>query len=155
METKKLAQVCLDEFGGEHQRMLMVEEMLELGTTLCHYLRGRRVSDKVQEELADCYAVLDQMDIVFGLELEVSKSVIPIDPDIKLFLRLSAVLQGMLLRSVDFEGEYHEKLILFRLFLDELRLKFGAKGVEKWYVEKQERMVRRLKARGVEMGVEE
>jgi len=128
-----------------------VEEILELGTTLLHYRRGRRVEDKIREEIADCYAVLDQMKIVFRLEPEVSKSVISIDSDIKLFLRLSAVLQGMLLREIKYESEYHENLILLRLFLDGLRLKFGAEDVEKWKIKKQERMVRRLKARGVEI----
>ncbi len=92
MDNKELIKKIKENYNYEAQIRQAIEEMSELTTALCHYLRGRRVRDHVQEEIADCYAVLDQMTDIFG-----------------------------------------------------------ADEIEKWKVKKQERMVRRLKARGVEI----
>lgn len=44
----------------------MIEEGSELVTALCHQRRGRFNTDRIYEEIADCLAMLDQMDLIFG-----------------------------------------------------------------------------------------
>lgn len=66
MEEKSVAQSCLDLWGEKNQIYQMIEEGSELVTALCHQRRGRFNMDRVYEEVADCLAMLDQMDLVFG-----------------------------------------------------------------------------------------
>lgn len=66
MEKKSVGKRCLDLWGEENQIFQMIEEGSELVTMLCHRRRGRYNADHVFEEIADCFAMLDQMDLIFS-----------------------------------------------------------------------------------------
>ena len=65
MTRVELAQACLDKYGAESQKLKMVGEGAELTAAVCRMAEGRFVEDQVAEEVADCLAILDQMDILF------------------------------------------------------------------------------------------
>jgi hypothetical protein len=156
-ELGKLTQACLDEFGEKHQEMLMIEEMSELTIELCHYSRGRNVGDKVCAEIADVYAVLDQMDYLFGTVGGGDDGGIDIMSQGELFEYIISVMGNIQNWLASYSNRNFEKETLRGFFLklrwglDGLTRKFGKDEIEKWKIKKAERMVARLKARGVEI----
>jgi NTP pyrophosphatase (non-canonical NTP hydrolase) len=68
MTRTELAKACLEKYGADAQITKTIEECAELIQKLCHYKIGRFVQDQVAEKIADCRAMLDQMDIIFGEE---------------------------------------------------------------------------------------
>lgn len=73
MNCKKIKQAIIEHYGADHQLAKAVEEQTEL----IHVI-ARRLQSKVwdteafYEELADVYAMLDQVKIIFGLENNIS-----------------------------------------------------------------------------------
>ncbi len=143
MNAKELAQKCIDIFGETTQREQMVEEGSELTTALCHYMHRRPlVHDNVCEEIADCYACLDAMDILFSTEgicFEMSDEV---DIIIRSVISDIGEMQMILL---DYDAE--DIPILKPLFqdlrngLNELSDMLGKKEIEAWRKIKHDRMV--------------
>jgi len=152
MDNKKLAQACLDEFGEEEQRMQMIEEMSELTTELCHFRHGRRVADKVEEEIADCYAVLDQMNFLYAFDRSYIQSDELLNPNqvfLETFQVIGRIQQEIAVEpiSVKVKGYF----LFFKMCLNQLTDIFDAGKIEAWKLMKRNRMIARLKARGVEI----
>ena len=67
MKNKELYMNAIETYGQKNQIMKTIEEMAELTSELCRYQIGQKdVIEKVQNELADCLIMLDQMEIIFG-----------------------------------------------------------------------------------------
>ena len=70
MNKTELTQKCIDIFGHEAQCLKMVEEGAELTAALLQKERDQKSLDHVCEEIADVYAVLDSMDIIFEVKIK-------------------------------------------------------------------------------------
>ena len=68
MNEKKLYEKVFETYGKEAQIIKAIEEMAELSVSLCgHKLNKENAAAEVQNELADCIIMLDQMDMIFGI----------------------------------------------------------------------------------------
>jgi len=66
-ELEKLYEDCIEFWGFEKQAREAQEECAELIVSISHYLRGRNgASEKIIEELADVYLMLNQLIPYFG-----------------------------------------------------------------------------------------
>lgn len=64
---------AIDTFGEDMQLNVAVEEFSELTKEICKHKRGADNISNIIEEMADCYIMLEQMKIIFGIsELSVS-----------------------------------------------------------------------------------
>lgn len=61
---------ALKKYGANAQIVMVFEEMAELQKELCKYLRGRQNEAEIAEEIADVRIMLDQMELLFGLDTE-------------------------------------------------------------------------------------
>ena len=57
-------------YGEEHQLTVTIEELSELTKEICKYRRGIGNRDALIEELADCYIVLEQIELIFNITSE-------------------------------------------------------------------------------------
>lgn len=55
---------------GDKQIVIAIEELSELTKELCKAIRGQSNNQNVLEELADCYIVLKEMQLYFGITPE-------------------------------------------------------------------------------------
>lgn len=55
-------------FGKDMQLTVAVEEFSELIKEICKSKRGRDNRNNIIEELADCYIMLEQVGIIFGID---------------------------------------------------------------------------------------
>lgn len=62
----EILQKAVDHFGINSQIDVAIEEMAELTQALVHYKRGR--SANIEEEIADVYVILQQIEMYFGSE---------------------------------------------------------------------------------------
>ena len=58
---------AIELFGKDMQLNVAIEELSELAKEICKNKRGRDNRDAIIEEMADCYIVLEQMLIIFGI----------------------------------------------------------------------------------------
>ena len=58
---------AIDTFGVDMQLNVAVEEFAELTKEICKHKRGSDNVSNIIEEMADCYIMLEQMKIIFGL----------------------------------------------------------------------------------------
>lgn len=65
MTTLKKA---IETYGKDMQLNVAVEEFSELIKEICKHKRGRDNRDNIIEEMADCYIMLEQLKMMFGLE---------------------------------------------------------------------------------------
>lgn len=65
LKEENLYQKAASLWGFEFQTRMMIEEMAELTTALCHISRNRGSIEAVMEEIADVEIVLNQMKIIF------------------------------------------------------------------------------------------
>ena len=65
LKEENLYQKAVSLWGFESQIQMIIEEMAELTTALCHVLRNRESIEAVMEELADVEIMLNQMKIIF------------------------------------------------------------------------------------------
>ena len=64
MTTLKKA---IETYGKDMQLTVAVEEFSELIKEICKHKRGADNRDNIIEEVADCYIMLEQMEIIFGI----------------------------------------------------------------------------------------
>ena len=58
---------AIDTWGVDMQLNIAVEEFAELTKEICKYKRGADNISNIVEEMADCYIMLEQMKVMFGL----------------------------------------------------------------------------------------
>ena len=58
----------IETYGKDMQLIVAMEEFSELTKELCKYLRGQGDIEHIKEEMADCYIMLSQLKIIFGIE---------------------------------------------------------------------------------------
>ena len=58
---------AIDTFGVSMQLNIAVEEFSELTKEICKHKRGADNISNIIEEMADCYIMLEQMKMMFGL----------------------------------------------------------------------------------------
>ena len=58
---------AIEAFGKDMQLTVAVEELSELIKEICKSKRGNFNIDNITEELADCYIMMDQIAIIFGI----------------------------------------------------------------------------------------
>jgi len=147
MTRVELAQACIDKYGAEKQKLKMVEEMAELTQRVCQFQNGRFVQDQVAEEIADCLAVLDGMDILFGVA-ENHEDTYTGFTGYKILLITIGNIQFWLPRDhgVGWEKQTMGSLFyLLRLELMGLSKEIGQDKVDTWRQIKADRMEERLK----------
>jgi len=150
LEEKSVEKRCLDLWGEENQIYQMIEEGSELVTALCHRRRGRYNVDHVCEEIADCFAMLGQMDLVFGKIQTNFLDSNPVEKNHKAssdLLSTIGELQLALARCTQPKRE-NEKikdlLHSFRYHLNCLAAVIDNDAIAKWKAIKRERILIRL-----------
>ena len=61
---------AIEIYGKDMQLNVAVEELSELIKEICKNKRGRDNRDNIIEEMADCYIMLEQISIIFGVRKE-------------------------------------------------------------------------------------
>lgn len=65
---KNVLQQAIETYGAEAQLNVAIEEFSELIKEICKHKRYADNTDAIIEEMADCYIMLEQMKMIFGLE---------------------------------------------------------------------------------------
>ena len=78
MDAKREAAIleaAIAHFGPERQVLKAIEELGELSIELARYLNGIGNLEAVHEEMADCFVMLNQLELIYGdvTEIEVAK----------------------------------------------------------------------------------
>ena len=58
---------AIETYGAEAQLNVAIEELSELIKEICKHKRGADNKEAIIEEMADCYIMLKQMQMIFGL----------------------------------------------------------------------------------------
>ena len=61
---------AIEVYGEDMQLNVAIEEFSELIKEICKHKRGEDNRDNIIEEMADCYIMLRQMEIIFGIWFE-------------------------------------------------------------------------------------
>lgn len=72
-ERKKIYYAALKKWGFEAQIWMVIEEMSELQKEICKVERGKRDYDALADEIADTIIMLEQLQLMFGLNNLVSQ----------------------------------------------------------------------------------
>ena len=65
---------AIETYGKDMQLNVAIEEFSELIKEICKYKRGEDNLDNIIEEMADCYLMLSQLRIIFGIKVaDISK----------------------------------------------------------------------------------
>ena len=67
---------AIETYGKDMQLTVAVEELSELVKEICKNKRGTDNYDNIVEEIADCYIMLDQLILIFGIRSVEIKRVI-------------------------------------------------------------------------------
>ena len=59
---------AIETYGKDMQLTVAVEELSELIKEICKYKRGRDNIENIIEEMADCYIMLEQIEIIFDID---------------------------------------------------------------------------------------
>lgn len=59
---------AIETYGKDMQLNVAIEEFSELIKEICKHKRGEGNIDNIIEEMADCYIMLSQLKIIFGIE---------------------------------------------------------------------------------------
>lgn len=65
---KAIYRKAIKTYGAEAQLNVAIEEFSELIKEICKHKRGADNTEAIIEEMADCYIMLKQMQIIFNLE---------------------------------------------------------------------------------------
>lgn len=57
-------------YGKDMQLNVAIEEFSELIKEICKHKRGEDNRDNILEEMADCYIMLEQLGVIFGIWFE-------------------------------------------------------------------------------------
>lgn len=60
---------AIETYGKDMQLNVAVEEFSELIKEICKNKRGRDNRENIIEEMADCYIMLQQLEIIYGISL--------------------------------------------------------------------------------------
>lgn len=60
---------AIETYGKDMQLNVAVEELSELIKEICKNKRGNDNRENIIEEMADCYIMLRQLEIIFGIKL--------------------------------------------------------------------------------------
>ena len=60
---------AIETYGEDMQLTVAVEELSELIKEICKNKRGSDNRDNIIEEMADCYIMLQQLEIIYGISL--------------------------------------------------------------------------------------
>lgn len=71
MTPKEILTAALNRWGSAMQTVVAIEEMAELQKELCKYIRGKGNVEAIAEEIADVYIMLQQMEMLHGIECQV------------------------------------------------------------------------------------
>jgi hypothetical protein len=58
---------AIEVYGKDMQLNVAIEEFSELIKEICKHKRGEDNLDNIMEEMADCYIMLQQMEIIFNI----------------------------------------------------------------------------------------
>jgi NTP pyrophosphatase (non-canonical NTP hydrolase) len=58
---------AIEVYGKDMQLNVAIEEFSELIKEICKHKRGEDNLDNIIEEMADCYIMLTQLEIIFGI----------------------------------------------------------------------------------------
>lgn len=67
-ERKKIYRAAIDAWGVDAQQWMVVEELGELQTALSQMRRGRIGPEDVADEIADATIMLEQLQLMLGVE---------------------------------------------------------------------------------------
>lgn len=67
-ERKKIYRAAIDAWGVDAQQWIVVEELGELQTALSQMRRGRIGPEDVADEIADATIMLEQLQLMLGVE---------------------------------------------------------------------------------------
>ncbi len=73
MDKNKIYKQALDKWGKIPQIVMLFEEMAELQKELSKNLRGKDNIDSIAEEIADVEIMIEQMKLLFEIDLDVRK----------------------------------------------------------------------------------
>lgn len=65
---RKVYRRAIETYGEEAQLWMVIEEMSELAKEICKYKRGKRCSADLADEIADVSIMLEQAQMIFGVE---------------------------------------------------------------------------------------
>lgn len=68
MDEQDVLLNAIAEYGKEAQLWMVIEEMSELAKEICKAMRGKNDPDAIADEIADVRIMLDQAEIIFGVE---------------------------------------------------------------------------------------
>lgn len=64
---KSVLKKAIETYGTDMQLNVAVEEFAELTKEICKHKRGNDNTEAIIEEMADCYIMLEQMQMIFGI----------------------------------------------------------------------------------------
>lgn len=64
---KSVLKKAIETYGADMQLNVAIEEFAELTKEICKHKRGADNIKAIVEEMADCYIMLEQMQMIFGL----------------------------------------------------------------------------------------
>ena len=64
---KEVLKRAIETYGAEAQLNVAIEEFAELTKEICKHKRYADNTKAIVEEMADCYIMLEQMQMIFGL----------------------------------------------------------------------------------------
>lgn len=59
---------AIEVYGKDMQLTVAIEEFSELIKEICKHKRGEDNRDNILEEMADCYIMLEQLEIIFDID---------------------------------------------------------------------------------------
>jgi hypothetical protein len=59
---------AIETYGVDMQLNVAIEEFSELIKEICKHKRGNDNRENIIEEMADCYIMLEQLEIIFGVK---------------------------------------------------------------------------------------
>lgn len=65
----------ISHYGKQAQKLMVLEEMAELQKEVCKSFRGKRNRDEIIEEMADVYIMLEQLQLMYGINDEVLEGI--------------------------------------------------------------------------------
>lgn len=74
-ERKKIYRAAVDAWGVDAQQWIVVEELGELQTALSQMRRGRIGPEDVADEIADATIMLEQLQLMLGVEKRVEQGI--------------------------------------------------------------------------------
>ena len=69
-EEMTIVERAIEVYGKDAQLNVAIEEFSELIKEICKSKRGSDNRDNIIEEMADCYIMLEQLGLIFGVERE-------------------------------------------------------------------------------------